>query len=868
LTDSLSHFEVLPNGLTLLLRELHVSPVAELQIWAKVGSADERPGEEGLAHFHEHMLFKGTARRGVGVVAGEIEGVGGRVNAYTSYDVTVYHATVPRRGLPVAHDVLSDALRFSVFDPAEIAREIEVVLEEIRRGEDSPSQVLGNAVFAHAYRVHPYRAPILGSSESVAAFDQSRVRAFFERWYAPDNLVVVATGDFDARELREGIAQAFEGAMPARTWRGRPTEPPRRTTKGAVVRRPFERASFELAYGVPNFSHPDAPLLDLLAFVLGEGESSRLVRRVKEQGGLADRVDASSYAPLDPGLFGASAELDPAHVDDCLSAVAGEVERVRAEPVTGDELERARANFLATEYFERESVSGIARKLGSFQILGGDWRSEERYLATVRSATPADLQRVAQLYLSHEAMTATLLYPSRVRVAPDEERVVAAILRGVEHTRRAFAPPIVVPASERAGTRLSSHESRAVLHSYQLPNGAALHVLPRREVPVVAVRAAFLGGLLAEKEENAGLTSFLTSMWLRGTRARSAADFARSVESLAADIDGFAGRSSLGLTLETPTPQLAPALDLFAEVLLEPGFDPTELAREKRDTLAALARREDRIAERAFDLFTQTLFERHPYRLPLIGTKRSVRSFRVEALEGHHARLVRAPNLVLAVAGDVDPDAIAGRLSALLADLDGGEFEPPAPAPEPAPREIRMAELRKRRAQAHLVLGFRGLDVQDDERFALELVAQILAGQGGRLFLELRDRQSLAYSVSAVNVEGVAPGFFAVYMGTAPEKIELAREGVLFELRKLVESPPADEELQRAQNYLTGNFAIDQQRNAVRAGQIALDALYGLGADAYARYAERVLSVGKEDVLRVARRVLDLDAYTLAMVHP
>ena len=849
-----------------------MSPVAELQVWAQVGSADERPGEEGLAHFHEHMLFKGTERRGVGAVAGEIEGVGGRVNAYTSYDVTVYHATVPSRGLPVALDVLSDAIRFSVFDPTEITREIEVVLEEIRRGEDSPSQVLGNAVFAHAYRVHPYRAPILGTRESVAGFDRDRVRAFFERWYAPDNLLVVAAGDFDGSALREGIAGAFEGARPARTLRARAPEPPRTGPKGAVVRRPFERASFELAYGVPSFRHPDAPLLDLLAFVLGEGESSRLVRRVKEQAGLADRVDASSYTPLDPGLFGANAELDPAQADDCLTAVAAEVERLRAEPVTRDELERARANFLATEYFERESVSGIARKIGSFQVLGGDWRCEERYLATVRSATPEDLQRVAQAYLGHEAMTATLLYPSRSRVAPDEERVLAAVSRGIEHTRRAFARPTALPTSrelEERPVRTSPGEgSAASLRSYRLPNGAALHVLPRREVPVVAVRAAFLGGLLAENEESAGLTSFLTSMWLRGTRARSAADFARSIESLAAEIDGFAGRSSLGLTLETPTPQLAPALDLFAEVLLEPAFDPTELAREKRDTLAALARREDRVAERTFDLFTKTLFERHPYRLPLIGTKRSVRSFRPEALEAHHAQLVRAPNLVLGVSGDVDPDAIAARLSALLADLDGGEFEPPAPAPEPAPREIRTAELRKRRAQAHLVLGFRGLDVRDEDRFALELVAQILAGQGGRLFLELRDRQSLAYSVSAVNVEGMAPGFFAVYMGTAPEKVEHAREGILLELRKLVESPPADEELRRAQNFLTGNFAIDQQRSAVRAGQIALDALYGLGADASARYVERVLSVNKDDVLRVARRVLDLEAYTLAMVRP
>ena len=172
----------LDNGLSVLLRETHLAPVVEVEIWADVGSADERSGEAGLAHFHEHMLFKGTQRRGLGQIAAEIEGAGGRINAYTSFDVTVYHATLPAAELSLGLDVLADAVTASIFPPEEIAREVEVVLEEIRGAEDSPGSVLGNAVFAAAWDRHPYRAPILGSRESVASFDQSRVRAFFERW--------------------------------------------------------------------------------------------------------------------------------------------------------------------------------------------------------------------------------------------------------------------------------------------------------------------------------------------------------------------------------------------------------------------------------------------------------------------------------------------------------------------------------------------------------------------------------------------------------------------------------------------------------------------------------------------------------------
>ena len=261
MTKTTVHREILPNGLTVLLRPHAVAPVAEVQIWARVGSADERPGEEGLAHFFEHMLFKGTARRGVGDVAGEIEGAGGRINAYTSYDVTVYHATVPSSATALGVDVLADAVRHSVFDPAEIEREVEVVLEEIRRGEDSPGQVLGNAVFAEVFRAHPYRFPILGTPASVSTFSRERVLAFHRRWYTPDNLMVIVVA-ISRRRCSRRFARRSRARSP---WTARAHA---RRGRGCECRavRPFERASFELA--CPRRTRARrAPLLDLTAFI-------------------------------------------------------------------------------------------------------------------------------------------------------------------------------------------------------------------------------------------------------------------------------------------------------------------------------------------------------------------------------------------------------------------------------------------------------------------------------------------------------------------------------------------------------------------------------------------------------------------------
>ena len=849
--------------------------MANLQIWANVGAADERPGEEGLAHFHEHMLFKGTERRGVGQVAAEVEGAGGRINAYTSFDMTVYYATLPSEALSTGVDVLTDAVRHSVFDPEEIRREQEVVLEEIRRSDDTPGHVLSELSFSEAYQVHPYRRPILGSMESVSALNQTQCLDFFQRWYAPDNLTVVAAGDFEARALVDEIEAAFSGARPAGAIRERAAEPAHHGMHCRVERRDFEHQRIELCYPACSFSHQDSTYLDLLAFLLGECESSRLVRDIRNTG-LAERVHASSYTPFERGLFCVELETDEARSRQAVEVISQQIERLRIEPVSDSELERARTNFLASEHFERETVSGMANKLGNFEVIGDGWESEARYLDTVHKATPEDLLRVAQLYLDSGELTATALVPDKPSETLNAERLSQAIQSGVDIARKQEA---TAPAQKSAApkTRPADLQStRAVnaskddeIHSYTLPEGATLYVAPPHTLPIVAARIAFLGGSLAESPQKAGLTSFMASMWTRGTLSHpSAPSFASATEDLAADISGFSGRSSEGLSLEVTRENWLSGLNLMTEVLNEPLFDAEEFATERRETLAAIERREDQLAHQAFLLFARNHYQQHPYRLPLLGERESVESFTLEDIRNHHNRLIRSPNLVMAVAGDVDPDETAELVTSRLASLPGAPFERPAPPEEPAPEIIREAIGRKDRAQAHLVMGFRGLPGDDPDRFALELIAQLLAGQGGRLFLELRDRRSLAYTVSASNMEGFAPGFFSIYIATAPEKVEEAKSGILEELGALLQTAPGHDEINQTKQNLIGNFTIGQQRCAARAGHIALDSLYGLGPAAYREYAEQIRSLTQDDILRVARRIIRLDAYTLALIAP
>lgn len=873
---------VLDNGLTVLLRESHRAPVVELQIWAGVGSADERPGEEGLAHFHEHMLFKGTERRDVGEVAGDIEGLGGHINAYTSFDQTVYHATLPSASWREGLDVLVDAVRFSVFDEDEVRREREVVLEEIRRSDDTPGHVLGDLAFRECYRTHPYGQPILGPASNVAGFERSQVRRFFERWYTPDNLMVVAVGDFDANEVAAEIERLFADAPRGEAERSRPTEPPGDGIRVAVLRRPFEGHRVDISWPAARFQEREAIHLDLLAYVLGECESSRLVQRIREDAGLVDRIDAGAYTPLDRGLFSIGFETDAARLLEATRRIIEETDRLRREPVGRAELERARVNFLASEQFERESVSGLASRIGSYEAMGGGWQRESEALEILKSATPQDLLAAAKRYLDPSGLTIAALLPDTTDEALDGAALREAALQGLAAAK---APATIVVEDEedppghapsavrnapplRFGPLRTTADGAGERLDARLPNGLDVHVLRRPEVPIATMRLACPGGLLTETESTSGITRFLNAMWTRGTRSLSAADFARRVEGLAAEIDGFSGRNSIGLTLDTLSESFEPALALFSEALLEPGLDPAEIDRERRETLAALDRREDRLGQRAFQLFSRTEFEDHPYSLTVLGEREAIESFDAAALSRHAERLIRADRAAVAIVGDVDPEKVGRWISERLGGMPSGGPELALPEVPARGVGVRESAQIKDRAQAHLVVGFRGVTLDDPDRHALEVISQLLAGQGGRLFLELRDRQSLAYTVSASNVEGLAPGYVSIYIATAPDKMERARAGIFEEIDRLVSAPPDPEELSRAIRYGSGSFAIDSQRSHARAAHIALDSIYGLGPDHTEDYPSRLAALTPEDVHRVAKRIFRTDACTISAVHP
>ena len=864
----------LDNGMSVVIREDHFAPVAALQVWVKAGGADEEDIEAGVAHVHEHMLFKGTANRGVGEIASEVESSGGRINAWTSWDETVYHIVVASRYADTALEVLADAVRNSSFDPGELDKELDVVMEEWKRGQDSPSRRIFHGLFGTAFQEHPYKRPVIGTKESIEGLTRERVLDFFGRYYAPNNMTLIVVGAVDTRKMRSAIQDAF-GDFESRPVNRptRPTEPPQQAPGHETVRMQVQEAHLAVGFHVPAADHDDAPLLDLLAFVLGGGESSRLYRRLVAETQLATAAGAFAYTPADPGLFVVTASLEAADLARAYGVIVDEIERMRQEPVTEEELLRARTNLESDFVFRNETVQGQARELGYAVTVHDDPDYDLVYLERLRAATAADLQVIAQYYFARSNMTVVELLPEG---APQTLGPIKAE-RGAVALARKVTPPAERSTSsvEQIQAATAAGDDRQALgHGSSEPklvhldNGARVIVGEHHDVPVFSVQVAMLGGVLAETQETNGVSNFTAEMLTRGTTSRDREQLARDIESMAAGVGGFSGHNSLGVSGTFLSEHFDAGMDLLLEVLLEPAFDATEVDKARRELLLAIKNREDNSSRIAFDLAYATVYPEHPYGMTTLGEAGSVERLEADDLRAFYQRALNPNNLVVAVVGDVDRAAVLEKLDEALSGLPATESPFTIPTPAPEPTAIRQASRETERHQSHVVIGYPSVTVKDPDRYPLAVLDNILSGQSGRLFAELRDRESLAYSVTAFFTKGLARGIFGGYIATDPSNTDKAVASMLREFERVRDEQVSREELGRSQRYLIGTREISLQTNSALAEEMCFNELYGLGFLAGREYADKIQAVKAKDVQRVAREYLDPGIRAEVVVGP
>jgi zinc protease len=392
--------EVLANGLRVIIQEHSASDVVALHLWVGVGGRDEAPAERGFSHFVEHMLFKGTERRAPGFVDREIESVGGRTNAGTSWDYTFYYILLPASQMVKGIEILSDMAFNSAFDERELAREREVVFEEIRLGEDNPRSYLGRRLYELIFRGDSYGYPVLGDRDVLRAASRETLRGYYLRHYVPDNLTLVVVGAVRPEEVRAAVARTF-AAPGTRSYR-RATPPAPRPLDGShreVRPRPERQSSIGLAWLAPRLGDSDMFATDLLAHILGGSQSSRLNQILRERLGLVTAIRAGYSALQGAGVLSVTALCEPDDVEKVEATVLAEVKRIQDEGVSQTERDRAVTAAESHHAFAIETAEGRAYAYGFAETL---WtlEGELRYLDGIRGVTPEQIQAAARRYLS------------------------------------------------------------------------------------------------------------------------------------------------------------------------------------------------------------------------------------------------------------------------------------------------------------------------------------------------------------------------------------------------------------------------------------------------------------------------------------
>lgn len=835
-----------PGWPLLVVDEGSAAPVTAIYLWIGRGSAVETEAELGAAHLLEHMLFKGAGGHGVAEAAARIEGLGGDLNAYTSYEQVVLHATAPAGREEEVIAVLAEMAFAPHLDARELRREKPVVVEEIRAARDDASDRLAEELRARAHGGHVYGRPILGLEETVQALDVRALRRFHRAHYRPAHSLLAVAGPVQADAVeamaRRHLLRWPEALQPLPA----PAHGSARPVPGPfLIDDDFEERVVELAWPIPGLAHPDIAALDVLATALGDGDSSILVRVLREEAEVAIDCWATLESEQDRGLFVLGAAARKGAVLDVARLLARELSAATGLAVPEGALRRSRKAILHSRLLDRETVDGRAHRMAWYLGKFGDLQAEALYEAQVQAVGAADLQRVAATWLDPEQVViGCVAAPSEVEASA----LAAAVQAGVAEGRARVAA---------APTHRAQGPGETPIVRTTLSCGATLVVQPDPRAEMAAVAVVGVGGMLVEGPRQGGLAAAWAQLLTRGAGDLEPRELSALVEARMGSIRAWRARNSVGLDLRFPVDELDLGLSLAGHMLLAPRFDLDELERTRRDLVqAAELLEQDDPGGLAWELAWQGLYPGHAWGRRSLGTPASLARLGRPALQRYHRQVVQGRNLVLAVVGAVDPQEVAASLDRTLARLPPGQACRPAP-----PDEARLGAGRRRRhsgrEQAHLVWAFPGVGHGDAEAATQRLLEGVLSGQSGRLFVEVREERGLAYSVDASAVEGLGGGTLLVAAAVQPERVRQARravEGVLASLRD--EPVPADE-LERVKAHVVDGAALGLQRAADRVGHLAAAERYGEGAHTWLQRLQAPREVGAERLQALARRVLD-----------
>ena len=869
----------LDNGLRVYLLPVKTAPVVSVMMAYRVGSADEQKDQTGLSHYLEHLMFKGTDTLMPGDIDRMTQRNGGRNNAFTTEDMTVYYFDFAADRWQVALQIEADRMRnLRIDEKHEFQQEKGAVISELDGNEDSPGDLEYKALLPLLFpKDSPYSHPVIGQREHVRGATAEIIKRYYDQWYHPNNAALIVVGGFDAdaalMQIKKQLGSIPRAELPPRK---QPTFYPKRD---GPVRKEFE-SKFDVARLLMGFNtvavgHADDVVLDVLQTLLADGRTSRLYRELVETQRLATTVDAGNYSGRYPGWFGVRVELlkdkDRQKAEELVFA---ELEKLAKEPVSAEELARARKKLLAGFVFSLESVNKLAEVIArtssypGLEDVGAYYRD---YLDRLHSISQADIQRVARHYLNRNNAAVVWSVPKenvpKEPVAPPANalRLKSTTLpRGAAWGGTAVQRLGRQSPSGAGGGRFTLTAAKRVV----LPNGLTVVLLEDHRLPIVVAAVEIRDVQLREPPAQAGIATLMGSLLDEGTHKHSGKEIAALIE----NTGGSLSLQGSGGTLKVLTADAELGLGLLFECLMQPTFPAEAFERQKEQQLSIIDDNQTQPDVRAQELFHALVYGDHPFGRPPQGTRASVERLTPADCQAFHKEVV-APNFTtIALVGDFQSDALIKTIETLTRGWKKSAApSPKVPAPPQGTGVSEKIVTDPAAAQVHVYIGHLGITRNNPDYYKLLVMDNVLGlgtGFTARLPANLRDRLGLAYTVTAAitSSAGTEAGTFVGYIGTFPNSYLDVRHGFLKELDRIRSEPPSKQEVEDAKSYLLGSLPFRFTTTNAIANQILAVERYGLGFDFLETYQKQVAAVTPNDVQAVAQKYLNPKILTIVGV--
>ncbi len=835
----------LKNGLTVYLIQDKRFPMVCTRLYVRTGSTHETPEQFGISHVLEHMVFKGTKTRPTGQIAKDVEALGGYLNAYTSFDKTCYLTDMPSKEWKTGIDIVRDMAFNPLLDAGELEREKPVIISELEGKEDEPGQRLFLEIQAASLKGTPYGHPIIGTRETVKAVTPESLRAYIDRWYQPQNMMLLVAGDMDVKAVQAFVEESFGSLANKDDFQAEEPvdlssiEPEKRT---GVTRGAWNKVYLQLAFPVPGIKDYNALHLDMLSMMLSGDATALFERKYRHDRHLVDSIAVGNAGFSRLGLFEVSVIMDADKTEEVFTSLVRDLRDLSMTSFKKADLDRARLNTLDGYDRTGETLSGLTSWRGMMQLDLGGRQGEANIRAFIEDIDLASIGRTYAMYARPAAVRVRALVPQKAEI-PD----LAAILD------REWPVPAETKDNDKAGVQ--DYEMLT------LENGLRVVLQPDNATPYVSLTLTAQGGNALIDAKKAGLPQLSAALLGDGAGDMDKQAFERALADKAISLGATASRSSFSLAATAPARYTDDMLGLLKTMMTAPRFDKQELAREVKDMNAARTMRDEDSMGRLSASLWPMLFGSHPYGLDSLGSKESLASFTRDDVAAFWKKQSSMP-WVLSVTGAYDREAILAFAKGFARPASKG-ISPEAPVwGSQKSLTVSMPDKNK----AHVAEVFATVPQTHPDAPALMMLDAILSGQSGLLFSQMRDKDSLGYTVTSQCTFFPMTGLMLFYAGTEPGKIDEVKSGFADIISTVCDKDLSPDLLEAGWRTLEGQYVRARQSLGARSAIAASEVLLGLPRDFGRVLLDKAKLLKPEDIRRVARTYLH-DGYEV-IVRP